>query len=277
MFAIIIVFTTFLIVFLSHPFKITSGATINISGPNLDKITDFEQSYEVKVDLSINAADDTRYFLRGMFYKKDTNKYCGYTWNGQSWFNGPYSSGEGWKSLPGVLVSSNSASINLKAKLDSDDSDCNSGGEYAFKIQRYTQSGSSNVDDQNIQKINVEVQKASPTIKPTAYKTAAPAITNKPKSEPSKIVPSSTPVQNQLPSISKISPTVAILPSIFSPTIASIPDSSGPASDSSTVAGIMEKRKINLIYIPLFIGIVFIFASSFISFKRVSAKGRSQP
>ncbi|MBU2632642.1 hypothetical protein KKG52_02895 [Patescibacteria group bacterium] len=54
-----------------------------------------EEELTVNVSLSINASDNTIYYLRGVFYKLGTTRYCGHTWDGNEWFSGPYSSNEG--------------------------------------------------------------------------------------------------------------------------------------------------------------------------------------
>ncbi len=99
-------------------------------------IDSYDQEYQVGVDLFINAPSGTVYYLRGVFYRPGTSNYCGYTWNGTSWFKGPYTTNEGWKNFLAVNIASSSASTILKAKLDSDDSGCKEPGKYNFKVQR---------------------------------------------------------------------------------------------------------------------------------------------
>jgi hypothetical protein len=166
--------------------NVVLASSINLSESGPDTITDAENEFSVKVNLTIDAADETSYYLRGVFYKKDTdrNGYCGFTWNGNTWFKGPYSSDQGWKNFLKVIVASKSASITLKAKIDNSDSDCNDNGTYHFKVQRFTENSSSGTfDDQNEQTITVMVPTNSPTPKPVPSATKIP--TNVPTLKPS--------------------------------------------------------------------------------------------
>lgn len=253
------------------------AASINLSDPNYETLSELGQEYEITVNLLINAADGTPYYLRGLFYKTGTNKYCGFTKNGQNWFNGPYTSNDGWKNLPSVVISSDSASTKIKAKLDAADNDCNVSGEYLFKIMRYTQGGSSNIDDQNEQKIVVNVVVPTATVKPTLTKTPTFSTVSKSKADQVTVKPSITQVKNQssavAPSSSPKPPTV-----LASPTVINTPEVSHTASLSasvnkgytqSTVAGIMNKSHRNFYLIPLVSGIMLIFLSSYLSFRKV--------
>lgn len=156
---------------------ISFASSINLSEAMPTSLSDVNTEFQVKVGLSINADDGTKYFLRGVFFKAGSNNYCGYTWNGNSWYNGPFSAIEGWKNLPSVSISSNSAVLVLKAKIDPQDSGCRETGEYKFKIQRYTEAGSASFDGQNEQSINISFFSFTPTpIKiPTA--TTKPTVT----------------------------------------------------------------------------------------------------
>lgn len=139
-----------------------------------------DEEYEVNVSLSINQVDGTVYYLRGVFYKPGTIKYCGFTWNGSSWFNGPYSGDEGWKNLLPVTIQSDSWSGKIKARIDPGDNDCKNSDTYNFKVRRYNQvSGSSTFDDQQELAVTVSftVPSPSPTPTPTATPTPPPSPT----------------------------------------------------------------------------------------------------
>ncbi len=163
------------------------SANIIIDNYGDSEIEGYEDEYEVGVRIDINSADGTKYYLRGVFFEPDTSRYCGYTWNGSDWYNGPYTSGEGWTKLMAVTMSSSSASVNLKAKLDSDDSRCQRNGVYNFKIQRYTQSGSSSFDNQNMLSVNVKIP-------PTAVPPSITPINDKPSVTKSIPRPTDTPL-----------------------------------------------------------------------------------
>ena len=255
------IFYIIVLLFLWHfSMQGTFAASVSLSNPTTENITDFEQGYELDVNLKINTANDTKYYLRGVFYKSGTTKYCGLTWNGSSWYNGPFSAGDGWKNLPTVTISSDSAELRLKAKLDKDDNDCNTSGEYNFKVQRYTQKGNSVLDQQNEQKIIAELPKLTPSEKPTVKITPTTATFLKPKSDPSPIKPA-TPIPSPLiTKLVKIDYTPAITPDVT--IIVDI-------SETATVAGLMKKKEYNFILLPLFSGIVLIFSAAFLSFRKI--------
>lgn len=133
-----------------------------------------ELSFRVK--LSINTSNDTNYYLRGVFYKKDTNKYCGYTWNNSTFFKGPYTTNEGWKQFLKATIHDDAWEGEIKAKIDAEDNGCNSSGEYGFKVQRFTESGSANFDEQEERFFTFTI----PTPTPTPMPTVTPTPTNKP-------------------------------------------------------------------------------------------------
>ncbi|MBI4990743.1 hypothetical protein HZB96_01460 [Candidatus Gottesmanbacteria bacterium] len=180
----------FLIIILFFVFPTSIfAASITLNDGTPTTISDFNQEYQVNVSLSINADDGTVYYLRGSFYQSGTNNYCGYTWNGSSWFNGPYSSNEGWKNLLQVTISSSSASAILKAKLDSNDNACKDSGNYNLKVQRFTQGGSGTFDPQNEQSLTVNIPTPTPTVTPSPTplsptNTPSPSSTPQPQSSP---------------------------------------------------------------------------------------------
>jgi len=182
--------------------SIVYASSIFLHDGSPNTIENYEQEYQVGLDLSINAPSGTVYYLRGVFYKQGTSNYCGYTWNGTSWFKGPYSTNEGWKNFYAVTISSSSASTILKAKLDSDDNDCRDSGIYNFKVQRFTQnSGSGTFDSQNEQSINVIL----PTITPTF--TVSPTLKPEATSIPVKLITVTLKAENSPTAIKKLTAT----------------------------------------------------------------------
>ena len=123
-----------------------------------------EEFLTTQVKLNISAKDGTAYYLRGVFYQPGTTSYCGYTWNGGSWFSGPYSSSsnQGWKNFLKVAIKSSSWSGELRAKIDPQDYGCRESGNYAFKIQRFTESGSSISDPQQEKYIDIIIPTLTP-------------------------------------------------------------------------------------------------------------------
>ncbi len=157
-------------------------------------LSGFHDEYTIDVSLSINAQDNIVYYLRGVFYKSGTTNYCGLTWNGSSWFGGPYSSNQGWKQFLPITISNNAWSGQLKATLDNTDSGCITSGTYNFKIQRFTANSSSGTfDTQTEQTLTVAVPTSTPTQSPTATPNSTP--THSPSATPTN-KPTSIPVQS---------------------------------------------------------------------------------
>jgi len=174
------------------------------------------EEFLVNTTLNINSDNGTIYYLRGVFYKVGTEHYCGYTWNGTNWYNGPYTTGEGWKNLLLVQISEASWSGILKAKIDQGDSNCSDSGEYKFKIQRYTVGGTATFDTQNELVVNVQI----PTSTPTPTLTPTPTSTSPtPTSTPE---PTSTPTPTLTPTPQPPTPTPTTKPSL-TPTSTPIP------------------------------------------------------
>lgn len=166
------------------------------------QLFDISDEYTVDVSITISATDGVQYYLRGVFYKEGSTNYCGYTWNGAQWFNGPYSSDEGWKYFLPITIQNDQWSGQLKAKIDSSDSGCKESGTYHFKIQRFTASGGSSFDTQTA--LSVAVVLPTPTPAPTAKPTLTvkpspterPTATVKPSPTP-KVILSPTPTQEE--------------------------------------------------------------------------------
>ncbi len=158
------------------PFLITKAvfaASIDISsGPS--RLLSSNEEYSVNVVLSINTPDGTPYYLRGVFFKPGDNNYCGYTWNGNFYFKGPISANEGWKNFLKTTVQSSTWSGQLKAKIDPEDSGCQSSGNYYFKIQRFTENGSGSFDKQTEQSVELIIPLPTPTVIPTSSSTPSP-------------------------------------------------------------------------------------------------------
>lgn len=199
----LLAFLFVIIFFLSPTLVFASNLTLSSSQNSLTQ----NEEFNVNVGFNINTVDGTSYYLRGVFYKDGTSNYCGYTWNGNSWYNGPYS-GNGWDQLFPVTVYQSSWSGQLKAKLDASDSGCSSSGEYKFKIQRYTGNGSSSFDDQNILTLNLIIPSATPTNSPTPTiaKTPTPTPTIKP-SPTATAIPSAKTVVDSANTIQKVKGT----------------------------------------------------------------------
>lgn len=170
--ALFVFLFTFLLAFFFVPF--VYSATISSSGDKSQ--LGLNDELNVALNLSISATDGTQYYLRGLLYKSGTSNYCGYTWNGSNWFSGPYSGNDGWKSFLPVSIQGSSWSGTLKVKINPEDTGCRESGAYSFKVQRFTQSGSGTVDDQNELSLSITVPTTTLTPGPTAKSTSTPTV-----------------------------------------------------------------------------------------------------
>lgn len=171
------------LIFLWFPSNVlASSITYSSSQTNIG----VDDEFIVNAQLTINASNGSIYYLRGEFYQNE-GSYCGFTWNGNSWYNGPYNN-EGWKNLLLISIQDSSWSGQLKAKIDANDSSCLSSGNYSFRIQRYTPSGSSSNDTQNPISVMVSIPTPSPTplptLKPTQQPYLSPSLTPTPTPTP---------------------------------------------------------------------------------------------
>jgi hypothetical protein len=197
--------------------------------PEKSSLNSPADEFPVNVNFQIDAPDNKVYYLRGIFYQPDTSNYCGYTWNGNSWFKGPYSSGEGWKNFFPVTIKTGSWSGEIKTKIDPEDSGCRDTGTYRFKIERFTESGSGSFDSQNELTLTVVVPTLipSPTDTPDPTKTPAPSHT---------LTPAKTPTPPKIPTLTFI-PTYKPASENTKKTAVQIPFPDNPEKSESMVPG----------------------------------------
>lgn len=290
-----------LLFFLVIPKTVFAAATIAIDNTKT-QLQSVDEEYPVDVTLSINASDETTYYLRGVFYKQDTTNYCGYTWNGSTWFKGPYSSSEGWKNFLPISITNDTWIGTLKAKIDIDDSGCSTSGTYNFKIQRFTaNSGSGTFDTQNEQTVTIVIPTptASPTSSPTPSPTSKPSPTStltptvKPTSTPKPPTPTPTKAPTSTPaptktatptaakvlastatsikSTSTIKPTAAVFPTAVLGESTESADSSLSKDDKLPAKNSTSSNKsFPVIFIVL--GIIFISACGIVGFWKFRKK-----
>lgn len=209
--------------------------------------------YTIDATLSIGSADGTKYFLRGVFYQDGTNNYCGYTYNGLDWYNGPYTTNSGWTNLLPITVQNSSWSGQLKAKLDIADNNCTANGTYHFKIERFTVTGSTSFDNQNEQTLTVAVPTATPTpLPPTATPKPQPTNTPTPTQKPT-----ATPRPTQIPT-----EDVSFIDASDSSTLSGILGAS-ISSMPTLVAGVRDTKETttNVWAIIFIVGGVFLLAA----------------
>ncbi len=176
------------------------------------QINNPQEEYTVNVTLSLNVSDNTENYLRGAFYMPNTiGKYCGYTWNGSTWYKGSYSNEEVKKNLLKITINNASWSGTLKAKIDPTDNNCSSSGTYNFKIIRYTASGNQADDDQEPLTVNfiaptpTPTQAPTPTNIPTPTRTPTPTKTPTPTPTPKTQTPTKVPTPTKIPTPTKTS------------------------------------------------------------------------
>lgn len=249
----------------------------SISFQNGKSTLNNDEEYAIDATITIQASENTPYYLRGVFSKQGSSNYCGYTWNGSSWYSGPYSTNEGWKNFLPIIIKNNTWSGQIKAKLDTEDSGCHESGNYTFKIERFTPSGSGTFDTQSEQVIAITVP--SPTVTPTpspkASPTSKPTPTNKPTSTPlpMKNTPTSLPLPSILPSQNSYAPSPSISISTISAMILG-------ASISATPTVVLVKTDVqNKTDIPMasiimvLVGVILILACGILGFKAWKKKG----
>ena len=136
---------------------------------------------------SISAQSGTSYYFRAVFYKEGSSNYCGLTWNGSSFYSGPYTTNEGWKNFLKVTINDNSWEGEIKAKIDSEDSGCKESGGYLFKMERFTESGSGSFDPQDVLTFTFTLPSPTPLPTPTLKPTPTTHITTSAKTIPAKV------------------------------------------------------------------------------------------
>lgn len=271
-------FVAFFFILWQLSLQVANSASVNLTDPNTTTL-DLDTELAVNVNLNISAADGTAYYFRGAFAKVGSNKYCGLTWNGTDWYSGPYSSNEGWKNLPKTTVSSSSAALNLKAKLDKEDNDCLSPGSYTFQVQRYTEGGSASFDDQNRITLSVSYPTFTPTPSPTVKASPLPTVkqvssttaksptaTQKAISESHAKSPDNSPT-NIIINAELIDDATSTIAGITATISSIIRDNliSSPSSNQSLLAQINSDRA--KIIFMLLLGIIFLSTGIFQSFR----------
>lgn len=136
-----------------------------------------DQSISVNVQIT-GLTPNTKYYLKGAFFKKDSTNYFGYTKLNNEWVKNSttYSSQYSFTS-----DSSGSFSTSLEVKPDPDDSGLSESGSYQFKVGRYNSSGSG-LTWSNEQSLNINIT-SSPTSSSTKSPSPTPLKTTTPTSK----------------------------------------------------------------------------------------------
>ncbi len=216
------------ILFLAWTGRVYAASVTYLESPQDSAFTSVDElTFQIK--LSINVSNNTNYYLRGVFYKKDTSNYCGFTWNGSAFFSGPYSTNEGWKQFPKVTIQENNWEGEIRVKIDNNDNGCSESGEYGFKLQRFTESGSATFDTQDEKLFTFIIPTPTPTLSPTS----TPTPTSKPTKSPTPVKSGPT----ATPSKSPTSTSTKSLTPTFSSNISPTPTTSS-FGKKSTVLGL---------------------------------------
>lgn len=248
----------FLSVFISFYFyflEASNAAGLTLSS-NQSSINSNDE-FNVNINFFISSPNGTTYYLRGAFYQTVGN-YCGFTWNGSNWYNGPYSVNNSWQQLLPITVNQGSWSGQLKTRMDTSDGNCQTSGNYYFKVQRYTAGGSSSFDEQNALSLVASIP--TPTPIPTSTPTLKPSDTPIPTSTP-------TTVKTPTPTVFKqTSPTIKITSDVLSE---STKASGIKPTDKKKIDNLIESQSIDRNFLPkmlIIIGIVIILACAIVIF-----------
>lgn len=189
------------------PDSTNSSSTFTIS--DTPSKINFDQSFSVKVTLSIPNNPNTEYYLKGAFKHTDSTRYFGLTKNGSNWI-------EYGDDLTDQLKITTDGSGNwsgeAEVKPDSFDNDYKGSGDYTFKIGRLTSTGSgptwSNETTIRIEGGNTPTPIPTSTPKPSPTPTPTPSP--KPKSPTPSITPKSTPESSSVAGVATSQPSPQI-------------------------------------------------------------------
>lgn len=165
-----IIISVYLLLLLATP---VYAATVGLS--NVPASTNDEQEFAVAVTVSGAAANTTNY-LRAAFYSEVApTSYFGYTFNHLgNWYNGSPSPIDPHQFLQIQIGADGTWSGELKAKVDTEDSDFKGSGNYNFKVGRYTASGTSVSDWSASSLVSITITTPSPSPSPSPSPTSSP-------------------------------------------------------------------------------------------------------
>lgn len=203
---------------------------ISISISSSQQHINFDDEYQVTTTITTsNVADGTMYYLRGIFYKGTKSASCGVTWNNTGWYNGPIST-TCQQYFP-ITIKNNTWSGQLKAKIDTTDTNCQTSGAYSFEVQRITTSCNGSYDGNTLA---IDVSIPTPTVTPSPTQKPTPTTKPTPTEKPS---PTNTPIPTVKPTITMVAvkvPLVSVLPELDTTERAS---ASGESTSSGDILG----------------------------------------
>lgn len=159
------------------PAETTTSSFFQIS--SIPSSINSDQSFQTKVEIS-GLTPNTKYYLKGAFYKSGSSNYFGKTKVGSDWIKNSST-----YSNQLAFTSDNDGKFNQNIEImpDSDDSGLSGSGSYLFKVARYTSSGSgptwSNEQSININLISASISQSSSSKTPSPTPMASTTIVTK--------------------------------------------------------------------------------------------------
>ncbi|MDP3948226.1 MAG: lamin tail domain-containing protein [bacterium] len=149
-----------------------------------------DQSFSVKITLSMPSSANTDYYLKGAFKKSDGTRYLGLTKKDSEWVE----YGDDYSDQYKITTdSSGNWNGSIEVKPDTLDNDYKGSGDYIFKIGRFTSSGSGptwsndttiKINDLNRSSLS-DSSTPQPTSKATSSSSPSPTIFKSPTPKPS--------------------------------------------------------------------------------------------
>lgn len=141
---------------------------------NIPSQINSNQSFLVKVSLSLPNSANTDFYLKGAFIKSGSNNYFGLTRVGSSWVSNGSSYPNQYKITTDGL---GNWSGDLEIKPDNEDAGFTGSGDYPFKVGRYTASGSGPTwSNQTVVQITPTSSPNSPAPSTTTLKTSSEGL-----------------------------------------------------------------------------------------------------
>ncbi len=164
------------------PSSTTSTTSSQFSISDVPSQINSDQSFSVKITLTMPNNPNTVYYLKGAFKKTDGTRYFGLSKKDSEWIE----YGDEYSDQVKITTdSSGNWSGNLEVKPDTFDNDYKGSGDYIFKVARITSSNSSTWSNEASIKINsIATTTSSPTPQTSALPTKSPSSQASPKSTP---------------------------------------------------------------------------------------------
>lgn len=241
----VIGFIIFLLFFLFPKDVLAVSVTVN-TYPNTISSND-----PFTVNLTITGAETGKNYVKIQLYKEgSTPKFFGETNNGSTWLR----EASGANFFPVDIPSSGPWTGDVQGRIGSPSIDeYNGSGAYKLRIQRYTSSGTTGVEDENQSAVSVTINVPTATPNPTATQaptpthtptpTPKPEPTNTPTPSPTK-APTSTPTK--IPSKSPTPSVAALKTTKLQPTRPMVGIRDGSGDSNLSVGKVMGSNTMNV-------------------------------